>query len=84
MKDGAAIINCARGGIIVENDLVEALKSGKIAFAGIDVYEKEPAKENPLFTLENVILTPHIGAQTKEGQIRVATEVASVIHNFFQ
>jgi D-3-phosphoglycerate dehydrogenase len=84
MKNGAAIINCARGGIIVEKDLVEALQSGKISFAGIDVYEKEPAKESPLFAIENVILTPHIGAQTKEGQIRVATEVASVIHDFFQ
>ncbi|MDD4028384.1 MAG: hydroxyacid dehydrogenase [Caldisericia bacterium] len=84
MKDGAGIINCSRGGIIVENDLVKALQSGKISFAGIDVYEKEPAKENPLFALENVVLTPHIGAQTKEGQTRVGVEVASVIHDFFQ
>ena len=84
MKDGAAIINCSRGGIVVEQDLVDALRSGKISFAGIDVYEKEPAKENPLFAMDNVILTPHIGAQTKEGQTRVGVEVASVIHDFFK
>jgi D-3-phosphoglycerate dehydrogenase len=83
MKDGAAIINCSRGGIVVEKDLAEAMNNGKISFAGIDVYESEPAKDSPLFGLKEIVLTPHIGAQTKEGQIRVGTEVASVINSFF-
>ncbi|MCK5848739.1 MAG: 3-phosphoglycerate dehydrogenase [Caldisericia bacterium] len=84
MKDGAAIINCSRGGIVVEKDLAEAMNSGKISFAGIDVYESEPAKDSPLFALKEIVLTPHIGAQTKEGQIRVGTEVASVVNSFFK
>ena len=83
MKDGAGIINCSRGGIVVEKDLAEAMNNGKISFAGIDVYESEPAKDSPLFGLKEIVLTPHIGAQTKEGQIRVGTEVASVINSFF-
>src|SRR5690606_19513501 len=66
MKDGVRIINCARGGLIVEEDLIEALKSGKVAGAGIDVFEVEPATESPLFGMENVVCTPHLGASTTE------------------
>jgi len=85
MKPGVGIINCSRGGIVDENALLEGLQSKKISFAGIDVYEKEPPEPtHPLFTQPNVILTPHIGAQTKEGQNRVSMEVASVINDFFK
>ncbi|MBN9252649.1 MAG: phosphoglycerate dehydrogenase, partial [Mesorhizobium sp.] len=72
MKDGVRIINCARGGLIVEADLVAALKSGKVGGAGIDVFEVEPATESPLFGLENVVCTPHLGASTEEAQENVA------------
>lgn len=85
MKQGVGIINCSRGGIVDENALLEGLQSKKIAFAGIDVYEKEPPEPtHPLFSQPNVILTPHIGAQTKEGQNRVSMEVASVINDFLK
>ena len=84
MKDGVIIINCARGGILNENDLYEALKSGKIFAAGIDVFEEEPARGNKLFDLENVFVTPHIGANTFEGQegvaILIAEQVVDALH----
>ena len=76
MKDGVHIINCARGGIVVEADLKEALDSGKVAGAALDVFEAEPAKENILFGHENVICTPHLGAATTEAQVNVALQVA--------
>ncbi len=85
MKPGVGIINCSRGGIVDEAALLEGLRSNHISFAGIDVYEKEPPEAtHPLFSMPNVILTPHIGAQTKEGQSRVSMEVASVINDFFK
>ncbi|HHV73008.1 MAG TPA: phosphoglycerate dehydrogenase [Clostridia bacterium] len=76
MKDGVRIINCARGGIINEQDLYDALVSGKIAGAALDVFVEEPPKNNPLLTLDNVIVTPHLGASTKEAQVNVAVEAA--------
>ncbi|WP_102957602.1 phosphoglycerate dehydrogenase [Mangrovicella endophytica] len=82
MKDGVRIINCARGGLIVEKDLVEALKSGKVAGAGIDVFETEPATESPLFHLENVVCTPHLGASTTEAQENVALQVAEQMADY--
>ncbi len=82
MKDGVRIINCARGGLIVEADLVEALKSGKVAGAGIDVFEVEPATENPLFHLPNVVCTPHLGAATSEAQENVALQVAEQMSDY--
>lgn len=82
MKDGVRIINCARGGLIVEADLVAALKSGKVAGAGIDVFEVEPATENALFGLDNVVCTPHLGAATTEAQENVALQVAEQMSDY--
>jgi D-3-phosphoglycerate dehydrogenase len=82
MKDGVRIINCARGGIVNEADLFEALKSGKIAGAAFDVFEKEPPENHPLMTLDNFIATPHLGASTKEAQENVATAVAEQIVDY--
>ena len=82
MKDGVFIINCARGGLIVEADLVAALKSGKVGGAAIDVFEVEPAKESALFGLENVVATPHLGAATSEAQENVALQVAEQMSDY--
>lgn len=83
MKAGVRLLNCARGGIIVEADLVEALKSGHVAGAALDVYEKEPpAAEDPLRALPQVIMTPHLGASTEEAQENVGIEVAEAITAF--
>ena len=75
-KPTVRLINTARGGIIDEAALVEALKSGRVAAAAIDVFEKEPITDHPLFALDNVIVTPHLGASTAEAQERVAVDVA--------
>ncbi|RCL02955.1 MAG: D-3-phosphoglycerate dehydrogenase [Candidatus Tokpelaia sp. JSC161] len=83
MKNGVRIINCARGGLIVEQDLIEAIKSGKVAGAGIDVFEVEPpALDNPLFFLEQVVCTPHLGASTSEAQEKVAVQVAEQMSDY--
>ncbi|MCO5162157.1 MAG: phosphoglycerate dehydrogenase [Mesorhizobium sp.] len=82
MKKGVRIINCARGGLIVEPDLLEALKSGKVAGAALDVFEVEPATESPFFGLENVIATPHLGASTSEAQENVALQVAEQMADY--
>ncbi|MDK2879254.1 MAG: D-3-phosphoglycerate dehydrogenase / 2-oxoglutarate reductase [Thermoanaerobacteraceae bacterium] len=76
MKDGVMLINCARGGIIDEEALYEALKSGKVAGCALDVFEKEPPLESPLLDLPNLIATPHLGASTQEAQVSVAVDVA--------
>lgn len=86
MKNSVRIINCARGGIINEKDLYDAVIDGKVAGAALDVFEKEPPENNPLLTLDNVIATPHLGASTKEAQENVAIAVAEqvvdyLIHN---
>jgi D-3-phosphoglycerate dehydrogenase len=81
MKDGVVIVNCARGGVVDENALYDAIKTGKVRVAGIDVYESEPAKENKLFELDQVIVTPHIGAQTAEGQLRAGTQIAELVRD---
>lgn len=79
MKDGVRIINCARGGLIDEDALKAALESGKVAGAALDVFLEEPATENPLFGVPNVICTPHLGAATTEAQENVALQVAEQI-----
>jgi len=82
MKDGVRIINCARGGIINEDALYEAIRSGKVAGAALDVYLEEPARDNKLFELDEVIGSPHIGAATVEAQHRVGVEVAEKVIEF--
>ena len=82
MKDGVRIINCARGGIVNEVDLKEALDSGKVAGAALDVFEVEPATDNPLFGHENVVCTPHLGASTTEAQVNVAIQVAEQMSDY--
>ncbi|MFZ3137222.1 MAG: phosphoglycerate dehydrogenase [Thermodesulfovibrionales bacterium] len=82
MKPGVRIINCARGGIINEKDLYDAIVEGKVAGAALDVFEKEPPENNPLLTLDNVIATPHLGASTKEAQENVAVAVAEQIVDY--
>ncbi|HWJ86944.1 MAG TPA: phosphoglycerate dehydrogenase [Pelagibacterium sp.] len=79
MKDGVRIINCARGGLIDEAALKDALEAGKVAGAALDVFLEEPAKDNPLFDVPNVICTPHLGASTTEAQENVALQVAEQI-----
>jgi D-3-phosphoglycerate dehydrogenase len=81
MKDGVVIINCARGGVVDENALFEAINAGKVRTAAMDVYEAEPAKEHKLFGLEGVIVTPHIGAQTAEGQARAGIQIAELVRD---
>jgi D-3-phosphoglycerate dehydrogenase len=82
MKKGVRLINCARGGLIVEADLKVALDSGHVAGAALDVFEVEPAKTNPLFGNENVVCTPHLGASTVEAQENVALQVAEQMADF--
>ncbi|UCD05380.1 MAG: 3-phosphoglycerate dehydrogenase [candidate division WOR-3 bacterium] len=81
MKDGVVIINCARGGVVDEDALYDAVKAGKVRIAAMDVYESEPAKEHKLFSLEEVIVTPHIGAQTAEGQLRAGVQIAELVRD---
>jgi aspartate aminotransferase-like enzyme len=82
MKDGVILINCARGGIINEKDLYDAIKERKVAGAALDVFEKEPAVGNPLLELEEVISTPHLGASTEEAQENVAIAIAQQIVDY--
>jgi D-3-phosphoglycerate dehydrogenase / 2-oxoglutarate reductase len=84
MKKGVMVINCARGGIINEADLYEAITSGKVAGAALDVFETEPPGKIPLFDLPNVIGTPHLGASTLEAQTNVAVQVARQIIDYLQ
>ena len=82
MKKGARLVNCARGGIIDEAALVEAIKEGKVAGAAMDVFEKEPiAPESELLKLDNVVVTPHLGASTEEAQVNVAVEVSEIVRD---
>lgn len=83
MKKGVTLINCARGGVVDEAALLEALNSGQVGAAGIDVFEEEPTKNNDLINHPNVSVSPHIGATTKEGQDRVGDEIAAIMKEFF-
>ncbi len=81
-KKGVRIINCARGGLVDEAALADAIKSGHVAGAGFDVFEVEPATESPLFGLPNVVVTPHLGASTTEAQENVALQVAEQMSDY--
>ena len=81
-KKGIRIVNCARGGLVNEADLKAALESGQVAGAAFDVFETEPAKENPLFGMVNFVCTPHLGASTSEAQENVAVQVAEQISEY--
>src|SRR5580698_5629389 len=84
MKKGVRIINCARGELIVEEALAEALKSGHVAGAGLDVFHQEPLKDSPFFNLENVILTPHIAGPTAEAQEAVGVQIALQVREYLK
>lgn len=84
MKKGVGIVNCSRGGTIDEQALIEALNSGKVAFAGLDVFDNEPTPLNDLLTHPKISLTPHIGAATNEAQERIGAELANLIIDFFK
>ncbi len=82
MKKGVILVNCARGGIINEKDLYDAIQGGKVAGAALDVFEKEPSIGNPLMELEGVISTPHLGAATEEAQENVSIAIAQQVVDF--
>ena len=84
MKDGVMVVNCARGGIVNEVDLYDAIVSGKVAGAALDVFEKEPPEASPLFELDRVVCTPHLGASTREAQTNVAVAVAGQIIDYLK
>ncbi len=81
-RKGVRIINCARGGLVDEAALADAIKSGHVAGAALDVFETEPATDSPLFGLDNVVCTPHLGAATAEAQENVALQVAEQMSDF--
>jgi D-3-phosphoglycerate dehydrogenase len=84
MKKGACIVNCARGGIVNEADVLEALNSGQLGGAALDVFTKEPPDASPLFAHDNLIAVPHLGASTKEAQEKVAIELAEVFVGYLK
>lgn len=84
MKTGVRIVNCARGGIVDETALYEALQAGKVAGAALDVFEQEPITSMPLLTLSNFICTPHLGASSEEAQENVAVEIAQQVIEYLQ
>ena len=81
-RRGVLLVNCARGGLVVEEDLKAAIEAGQVAGAALDVFAVEPAKDNPLFQLEQVICTPHLGASTSEAQENVALQVAEQMSDY--
>ena len=83
MKDGVVIVNTSRGSNVKEDDLLEALNSGKVRAAGLDVYAAEPSPNHDLYSHPHVSCTPHIGAQTAEAQARVGAEAVEVMKAFF-
>ena len=84
MKEGVMLVNCARGGIVNEADLYDAMKAGKVAGAALDVFETEPPESSPLFEFERFICTPHLGASTREAQTNVAVAVADQIIDYLK
>jgi len=82
MKDGVVIINTSRGAVVNEHDLADALKSGKVRSAGIDVYNTEPPADSPLIDLDNVVLTPHIGANTSDAMTKIGIELVNIVKDY--
>ncbi len=82
MKKCVRIVNCARGGLINEHDLAEALKSGKVAAAAVDVFENEPPKDSPLLAAPRIVLTPHLGASTEEAQLAVTVDAVDALLDY--
>ena len=82
MKPGVYIVNCARGGLVVEANLKAAIESGQVAGAALDVFVEEPAHDNPLFALPQVVVTPHLGAATAEAQEKVAVQIAEQMSDY--
>ena len=83
MKDGVGIVNCARGGTISENALIEAINSEKVKYVATDVFENEPPTDDRLLRMDNVGLSPHIGASTQEAQERVGVQLAKSVIDYF-
>ena len=81
MKNGVFLVNCARGGVVCEDTLLEALDSGKVAAAALDVFEQEPTRNERLYSHSRVSLTPHIGASTVEAQAKIGKEIVNIIRN---
>ena len=81
MKDGVYLVNCARGGVYDESAVLAALDSGKVAGVAFDVYETEPPGPHPLFSHERSVFTPHLGAATRDAQIRVAVDASRNVAN---
>ena len=84
MKKGAGLVNCARGGVVAEKAMTEALKNGTLAFAGVDVFAQEPPTFTDFIGLPNVSVSAHVGASTKEAQERIGKEIATIIINHFR
>ncbi len=84
LRPGARLVNCARGGIYDEQALADGLRSGKLGGVALDVYEKEPCTDSPLFQMPGVLCTPHLGASTEEAQTQVAVEAVQLLVNFLQ
>jgi D-3-phosphoglycerate dehydrogenase len=84
MKKGVRIVNCARGELIVEEELADALKSGRVGGAALDVFHKEPPQDSPFFSMENVILTPHIAGSTAEAQEAVGVQIALQVREYLK
>ncbi len=84
MKKGVAVVNCSRGGLIDELALIDALNSGKVSFAGLDVYDNEPTPRQEILSHPKISLTPHIGAATNEAQERIGVELANLIIGYFK
>ena len=79
MPEGAIVLNVARGGLVDLDALADALENGHLAGAGIDVWENEPVSDSPIHKFENAVITPHLGASTKEAQVRAATQIAEYV-----
>jgi D-3-phosphoglycerate dehydrogenase len=84
MKHGVGLVNCSRGGVISESDLLAALNSGQVSFAGLDVFEKEPPVNMDILQHPHVSLSPHVGGSTKEAQNRISIELAEKVIEFLK